>query len=110
MAGYVEIQIDQGATFNTTLLIKDSNGNPIDLGDYTYSSQMRKSYYTSNSISFSCDSPNPNTGNLTISLTKEETTNLTPGTYVFDVVLYDTTNVASRLIEGVILVAPGVTK
>ena len=52
MAEYVELTIDQGATYNNTISVTDANGAGLNLTGYTARSQMRKSYYSSTSYSF----------------------------------------------------------
>lgn len=111
MSSYVELQMEQGATFSYALSLKDDNGIPVDLTSLTISSQMRKSYYSANSVALSCTSAVPTTGNVTIALSSAATANLDPTKYVFDLVLTD--NVAStqqRIIDGIIQVTPGVTR
>ena len=109
MANFVELSIDQGSTYSTTLSLKDVNGDPTDLTLFTYASQLRKSYYSANSVSFVCTAPVPNTGNLIISLSANTTLNIDPGRYVFDVELISNTSII-RVVEGVITITPGVTR
>ena len=71
---------------------------------------MRKSYYaTSNTIITSTITGNAN-GEITLSMTAANTANLTPGRQVFDLLITSPTSVKTRVIEGIIVVSPGVTK
>lgn len=45
MARYVELTIEQGATFVKKLIVKDANGDPMDLTGYAANAQMGRSYY-----------------------------------------------------------------
>ena len=47
-AGYSELFLEQGATFNTSITLDDVAGEAFNLVSYTATSQMRKSYYSSN--------------------------------------------------------------
>jgi len=49
-------------------------------------------------------------GRITLSLTSEETKNLKPGRYLYDVLVTDPYSIKSRVVEGNVLVREGVTK
>jgi len=71
---------------------------------------MRKSYYaTSNTIITSTITGNAN-GEITLSMTAANTADLTPGRSVFDLLITSPTGVKTRVIEGVIVISPGVTR
>jgi len=107
MAGYTELKIEQGATFQSTLALTDVNDDPIDLTSYTFSSQLRKSYESEDSVSFDCEIIS---NNVLISLTYQQTANLEPGKYVFDFIGNDGSNTVIRIVEGTATVSPGVTR
>ena len=110
MAAFTELLIEQGATFSTTVNVEDTAGAAINLFGYSASSQMRKSYYaTSNTIITSTITGNAN-GEITLSMTAANTANLTPGRQVFDLLITSPTQVKTRVVEGVIVISPGVTK
>jgi hypothetical protein len=71
---------------------------------------MRKSYYaTSATIITSIITGNAN-GEITLSMTAANTANLTPGRQVFDLLITSPTSVKTRVIEGIVVVSPGVTQ
>ena len=110
MAAFTELLIEQGATFSTTVNVEDTAGAAINLYGYSASSQMRKSYYaTSNTIITSTITGNAN-GEITLSMTAANTANLTPGRQVFDLLITSPTQVKTRVVEGIIVISPGVTK
>lgn len=45
MARYVELTIEQGATFVTKLIVKDADGVIMNLTGYAANAQMGRSYY-----------------------------------------------------------------
>ena len=47
-AGYQELFLEQGTSYATTLTLADVSGDPYNLTNYTAKSQMKKSYYSSN--------------------------------------------------------------
>jgi len=109
MAIKANIIIDQGSTFSTTLNLDDENGDPLSLSGYSCESQMRKHYTSSNATSFST-SINATAGTIELSLTADQTANIVAGRYVYDVELTDSSNVISRILEGIVTVTPNVTR
>ena len=110
-AGYSELFLEQGASFNTSITLDDVNGEAFNLQSYTASSQMRKSYYSSNAAATFTVSTgvNPQLGVITMTLDSANTANIVPGSYVYDV--YVTNNASRvRVLEGIVNVSPQVTK
>ena len=110
-AGYSELFLEQGASFNTSITLDDVAGEAFNLVNYTASSQMRKSYYSSNAAAtFTVSTGNdPSLGVITISLDSANTANVYPGRYVYDVYVSSGTS-RVRVLEGIINVTPQVTK
>jgi hypothetical protein len=107
MATKANITIDQGTTFNTSVALTDSYGNPLDLSAYTANSQIRKWYTSSTAVDFTVTLSH---GNISLSLNSDSTALLTPGRYVYDVLLTDSQNSVTRVVEGVVTVTPRVSK
>lgn len=102
--------IEQGATFSTVVNVVDSAGAAVNLTGYSASSQMRKSYYaTSYTIITPTITGNAN-GEITLSMTAANTANLTPGRQVFDLLITSPNGTKTRVIEGIVVVSPGVTQ
>lgn len=113
MSDYVELYMDQGADFSTTIDINDeSTGLAQNLDGFIVTAQMRKSIISQNVTEvFVCSIPDPNTGEILMEMSASNTANIPYGTYFYDVKLYDSNMfVTSRLIEGVIFVTPSVTR
>jgi hypothetical protein len=110
VAAFTELLIEQGATFSTTVNVEDTAGAAINLYGYSASSQMRKSFYaTSNTKITSIVTGNAN-GEITLSMTAANTANLTPGRQVFDLLITSPSSVKTRVVEGIIVISPGVTQ
>lgn len=108
MATVENIVIDQGQTFSFSLTLSNTDGTAKDLTDYTVTSQMRKSYYTSTATDFTTAKVDL-TGEITISLSAAETSAIKAGRYVYDVEI--ASNVETlRILEGIVTVTPEVTK
>ncbi len=113
MSEYVELYIDKGADFYTTIDITDDDTNlPQDLNGYTIRGSLKRSLVSPNaSASFVCttDTANSN-GTIFISMSAANTANLKVGTYFFDILtIANVGNTHSRLIEGVVHVTPSIT-
>lgn len=110
MAGFVELTIEQGANYSTTVTVNDSNGSPTNLTNYTAAAQLRKSYYSTTATAFTVAVANAAAGQITMSITSANTANLTPGRYVYDLLITSPTSVKSRVIEGIATILPSVTR
>ena len=110
MAEYVELSIEQGTTFSTTINVNENDGSPKDLTTYSARSQMRKSYYSSSAKDFTMVKTDSAGGEITMSMTAANTSNLTPGRWVYDVEIEDSGGVVTRIFEGIVVVMPGVTR
>ena len=109
MAQVQNIYIAQGTTFSFAIEVSDQYGDAKDLSDYTAASQMRKSFYTNTAIDFTAAITSPLDGEVTISLTAEETSEIKAGRYVYDIeVVSDEETI--RVLEGIVVVNPEVTK
>jgi hypothetical protein len=110
MATKANLVIDQGSTFSATLNLTDEFGNPLSLNGYTVRSQMRKWYTSLTAIDFNVTIDYLD-GTITLELDDSITDSLTPGRYVYDVELTETsTHAISRVVEGIVTVTPNVTR
>lgn len=109
MAQVQNIYIDQGSTYSMSLNVTDQNGDPKDLSDYTVAAQMRKSYYTNTAIDFDAEITYPLDGEVAISLTSETSAEIKPGRYVYDIEITGPEETL-RVLEGIVVVNPGVTR
>jgi len=112
MAAYVELYLDQGSTFNNIITLSDDTTNTaISLAGYNVSSQMRRSYYSTNaSANIVCTITDANNGIIVMSLDPDTTANLKAGFYLFDVETVSPSGEVARILEGSITVNPGVTR
>jgi hypothetical protein len=112
MAAYVELYVDQGTTFNNIINITDDTTNtPVNVQGYAVSSQLRRSYYSANaSANITCSVTDAPNGEITMSMTASNTSNIKAGRYLFDVETIDTLGTVSRILEGIITVTPQITR
>lgn len=111
-AQIVNLVIDQGATYQTTVTLTDANGNPLTLTGYTGNSEIRHHYSSMNvAATFTVTvNASANVGQVVLQLDANSTANLYgPARYVYDVFLTDGSGNVSRVLEGQITVTPSVT-
>jgi hypothetical protein len=108
---YAELTLDQGTTFETSIDLTNDDGSAINVTNFLFSSQIRKSYYstnvTANITTTIVDAPN---GNVKLSVTAANTANIKAGRYLYDVKMTTASGVTTRVIEGIITVTPQVTR
>lgn len=111
MAEYVEFYIDQGTDFVTYISLNDDDTNmPQNTAGYTVTGKLRRSLVSANvSETLNCVVSDGANGEITVSLAAANTANLKPGNYFYDIKVVSG-NVSSRLIEGVIIVTPAISK
>ena len=110
MAAYTEINIEQYATFSTTVNVEDSQGAAVNLSGYSAASQIRKSYYSTTANNLTATVTGIANGEITLSMTAANTANLTPGRYLYDLVITAPSGVKTRVVEGIVNVLAGVTQ
>ena len=111
MAAYVELTIEQGANLISTVTVNDNQGDAVNLSTYSASSQLRKSYYSSSANTMKATITGNANGEITLSMTAANTANLTPGRYVYDLVITNSTdNSKTRVVEGTAVVLQSVTR
>ena len=111
MSRYLDLTLDQGATFTQKVNYIDSNKANISLVGYDVRAQMRRSYYSANATAITATVSSDTNGEVTLSLAANVTSALKSGRWFYDV----EANTASdatviRLVEGIITVMPEVTR
>jgi hypothetical protein len=71
---------------------------------------MRKSYYSSSATTITSTVTGTANGEVTLSVSATNTAALTPGRYVYDVIITSPTSVVTRVVEGIVTVLPSVTR
>ena len=113
MSAYANLLIEQGATFDISLQIMQDEFTPQDLTGFTARSQMRVNYQSRRATDFTVAITVPANGEITMSLTAEQTAQLPQGRYVYDVEVLGPTGPPAevgRILQGVVTVTPQVTK
>jgi hypothetical protein len=110
MAGYVPLQIEQWSTFSRTITVKQADGTAQNLVGFVVTSQMRKSPYSTTAINLPAVLSDASNGEITLAETAANTGNIAAGRYLYDVISTAPTGLVQRLVEGIVVVNPGITR
>jgi hypothetical protein len=110
MAGFAELTLEQGATYTTTVTVNGGDGAPTNLTNYTAAAQLRKSYYSTTATDFTVSISDAAGGEITMTLSAANTANLTPGRYLYDLLITSPTSVKTRVVEGIATIMPSITR
>ncbi len=107
MAEQVNIYIDQGVDFNLEFEVFD-NSVELNYDNYDFFASMGKLYSTSAAVDFTITK---NGGMIQLSMPKEITYSLSPGKYLYDVIMVDTSNSnQTKIIGGIAFVLETITR
>jgi hypothetical protein len=111
MATISNLYIDQGSEFVSVLDLENNDGTPMNLTGFSAYSQFRKSYGSTTAFTFETLILTPNTsGKLQLKLTGVNSSLIRPGRYLYDVEIVSSTNVKTRVVEGILTINPEITK
>lgn len=110
MSTYVELQIDQGAQFSTTISVFDTSGNSSNLIGSTANAQLRRVWSSESYTPFQITFIDPANGVMTMAMTSANTALLNTGRHVYDVKLTDAAGESRRVFEGIVVINPSVTR
>jgi hypothetical protein len=103
LAGLLDIEIEQGATFELVFIYQDEAGNPFDLTGMTARMQLRRTYNSPDAL-LTLTTENsrititPLLGKIVLNISATDTTPLT-GSGVYDLELVNG-SVVNRILEG----------
>ena len=109
MAVKVNLIVDQGSSFSASVTVQDTTESTIDLTGFTGASQLRKHFSSANSTAFTVTLGGIE-GTVALSMNAATTNSLVAGRYVYDVELTSSSNVVSRVVEGIVTITPSVTR
>lgn len=110
------ILIYQGATFTDTLTIKNTDGTPFDLSNYSGRGKIQKTEFSGSDVDLSVSITDAANGEMKISLSSTQTASLecinNAQTWtVYDVEIYtsDDPAIVYRVLQGQALIEPEIT-
>lgn len=110
MATISNLYVDAGSTYSNIITVASSTGAPLNLTGYTVQSQMRKSYQSSQSFSFTASVYNTVDGKIRLQLTDEQSEAIPPGRWLYDVEITSPSGATTRVVEGIVTVNPQITR
>ena len=109
-AGTYNFILEQGATFNRILTVKENN-SAMNLTNYTVASKMRSTHDSGTVVgTFTCTISDATAGDITMQMTNSTTAAIEEGIYVYDLEITNSAGTVTRLMEGNITVNPEVTR
>lgn len=108
-AARYNIIIDQHADFTRSMRITIAD-EAVDITDYEFTAQIRTRTQSDTATDFVCSITNALEGTFQFSLTDVQTAALSPGEYVWDLLMIDPTGTKTRLLQGRADVEAGVTR
>ena len=109
-AGTYNFILEQGATFNRILTLKENN-SAMNLSGYSVASKMRSTHDSSTVVgTFTCTISNASAGEITMQMTNSTTADLEEGMYVYDLEITNSAGTVTRVMEGSVTVNPEVTR
>lgn len=110
MANINNLFVDAGSDYAVVITAAAANGMPLNLTDFEVKSQMRKSYQSSLAHTFTSEVINPVLGKIKLSLTANQTQEIMPGRWLYDVEITKSDGARKRIAEGVVTVTPQITQ
>lgn len=108
---YAELNLDQGTSFETAMDLAGDDGAPIDITNYVFQCQIRKSYYSNSAAAtLTTNITDAAAGKIKLSLDSAATANIKAGRYLYDVKMTTDQGVTTRVVEGIITVTPQVSR
>lgn len=106
--------IDQGADWFITFTYKDNTDSPINLTNFSSHLQLRTSYDAS-TAALSLSSGNgititPLLGKIEVHATATQTGAIASGDYVYDLEITSSSGIITRIVQGIAVVRPQVTR
>ena len=109
-AGTYNFILEQGATFNRILTLKENSG-VMNLTGYSVASKMRSTHDSSTVVgTFTCTVSNASGGIITMSMSSSTTAAIEEAMYVYDLEITSGAGIVTRLLQGQITVNPEVTR
>lgn len=115
LAATYDFAIDQGADLSKVFTWNDTDGDPIDLTDWTARMQIRRSFGSTTAL-LELTTENGgialggSAGTITVVITDAQSALLTPATLKYDLEMISPSGVVERLLQGAITNRPEVTR
>ena len=108
MAATYNITINQNADFRRSFQIKEASVI-LNITGYTFSGRLKASFNDNSYVDFVASVTDGPAGTFSVTLADTVTATMSPGTWVYDIMMEDTANAKTRLMQGNAFLKQGVT-
>jgi hypothetical protein len=108
MSATYNITINQNSDFIRSFQVKENNVI-LNITGYTFTASTKEATYSTTKVDFVTSVTDGPAGVFTVSLTDAVTAAMDPGTWVYDVLMTDTSGKVTRMLQGNAFVNQGVT-
>lgn len=110
MATVSNLYVDQGSDFSAIVTLKNQDGSPMNLTNFTVVSQFRKSYQSSSATNFTASVYDETTGRIRLQLSAANSSAIPAGRYLYDVEITSPLGERKRALEGIVVLTPEITR
>jgi hypothetical protein len=107
MSSQLNIYIDQGTDFRLTVELFDDNDLDLPISNYSFYGDLKKLYSTKRAAEFEFQKSD---NDITLILSADITSQLTPGKYQYDVMMKKPTGELSKIVDGLAFVISTITE
>ena len=107
MSSQLNIYIDQSTDFRLTVELFDDDDLDLPIANYTFYGDLRKLYSTKRAAEFEFEKTD---NDITLLLSSDITSQLTPGKYQYDVIMKKPTGELSKIVDGLAFVISTITE
>lgn len=112
MTTRANLYVDQGTDYLISLDLFTDEGEEFNTDTYEFFSSVRKLYSTTVAFTIECrvvtSDNDPN--NFELYISPEQTEDLDPGKYQYDVLMKDDAGNIEKIVEGIIHIVPSITR
>ena len=108
--GTYNMTVQRRSDHSVPIVLKDNSGTAINLTGFTVAGQVRRSYFSTTAVNFTCAVSNATSGIITVSLSGTQSDAMKAGRYVYDVEITNAGGTKTRVLEGQLEIMPAVTK
>lgn len=108
-AAVYNITINAHSDFSRTFQLTEDDV-AVDLTDYSFAGSIREHHTSTDSVDFTTTVSDAAQGLYNISLTDVQTGAMTPGKYLYDIVMTQSDGKKIRLLQGEAVVKAGITR
>jgi hypothetical protein len=105
----INLSLEQGTDYSVDFTIQNDNDTPLNLTGYASSCFMRKTYTSTILYPFTVSFVDRLAGEISLGMGRSITSQISEGRYVYDITLTSVNDIRTRVIQGNVLVNPGVT-